>query len=135
MSLKAFHFAFICISILLSAYFGGWCVRDYSDNQTTSYLIMGIGSFMATASLVVYLAWFLKKSRHIGFLMALFCMAGTLISNQALACSVCFGNPSHPLTRATNSGVWFLLIVVSGVLVGFASLFLYWAARARRLGL
>lgn len=130
MSLKAFHFAFICISILLSAYFGGWCVQYYTDNQLSTYLLMGIGSFVITASLVVYLAWFLKKSKHIGFLTIVVAL-GLSLSPNAFACAVCFGNVNHPLTKAANAGVWFLLGVVSIVLVAFATLFLYWGRKQK----
>lgn len=133
MSLKAFHFAFICICILLTGYFGGWCVQDYADNQTRLYLLMGIGSFVATAALIVYLAWFLKKSKNVGFLVLAAALSNLFISNSAQACAVCFGNSSHPLAKAANSGVWFLLVVVSVVLVAFAALFISWGVRSRRL--
>lgn len=133
MSLKAFHFAFICISILLATYLGGWCLQLNSDQASPQYLALGIGSLTAAAGLVAYLAWFLKKSKNIGFLVGLFAVATAFISNNAMACSVCFGNVNHPMVKAANAGVWFLMVVISGVLVGFASLFLYWGARARRI--
>jgi hypothetical protein len=49
----------------------------------------------------------------------------------ALACPVCFGNSDSPMAAATNTGIFAMLIVVVGVLGGFASFFIYLMRRAR----
>jgi hypothetical protein len=51
----------------------------------------------------------------------------------ALACPVCFGNSDAPMAIATNMGILAMLIVVAGVLGGFASFFIYLMRRARRV--
>jgi hypothetical protein len=51
----------------------------------------------------------------------------------ALACPVCFGNSDAPMAIATNMGIIAMLIVVAGVLGGFASFFIYLMRRARRV--
>jgi len=49
----------------------------------------------------------------------------------ALACPVCFGQNDSPMAVATNWGIVTLLLVVVGVLAGFASFFIYLMRRAR----
>jgi hypothetical protein len=49
----------------------------------------------------------------------------------ALACPVCFGNSDSPMAIATNMGILAMLVVVAGVLVGFASFFIYLMRRAK----
>ena len=49
----------------------------------------------------------------------------------ALACPVCFGNSDSPMAIATNLGIFAMLLVVAGVLGGFASFFIYLMRRAR----
>ena len=49
----------------------------------------------------------------------------------ALACPVCFGNSDAPMAIATNMGIIAMLVVVAGVLGGFASFFIYLMRRAK----
>jgi hypothetical protein len=51
----------------------------------------------------------------------------------AFACPVCFGDVNTPMALAMNLGILFMLIVVAGVLGGFASFFIYLIRRARRV--
>jgi hypothetical protein len=51
----------------------------------------------------------------------------------ALACSVCFGDPSAPETKAMKFGIFVLLGFIGSVLAGFGGLFMYWMSRSRRL--
>ena len=132
MSLKAFHFFFIIVSILLSAYFGTWCIENYSDTHAREILVFGIISFISTAALTGYLAWFLKKSKGISYLTIGFFLL-TTDTNLARACSVCIGNPASPMVKSANAGVLFLLVVISVVLSAIAGLFLFWAKRSRLL--
>ena len=49
----------------------------------------------------------------------------------ALACPVCFGQNDSPMAIAMNMGIIAMLIVVAGVLGGFASFFIYLMRRAK----
>jgi hypothetical protein len=49
----------------------------------------------------------------------------------ALACPVCFGASDAPMAVATNLGIIAMLVVVVGVLGGFASFFIYLMRRAK----
>jgi hypothetical protein len=51
----------------------------------------------------------------------------------AFACPVCFGDSNSPMAIAMNIGILFMLIVVAGVLGGFASFFIYLIRRAKRV--
>ena len=51
----------------------------------------------------------------------------------ALACPVCFGNNDSPMAIATNMGIIAMLVVVAGVLGGFATFFIYLMRRAKRV--
>jgi hypothetical protein len=127
MSLKAFHIFFIVISFLFATYFGAWCFSQYNAGESQWMLLGTFGSFSAASALGIYLIWFLKRYKQIGFLslaVLLFSHSHTL-----LACSVCLGDPNSPMVKSVNSGVVFLLGIVGGVLVGFAALFLFWRKR------
>ena len=50
----------------------------------------------------------------------------------ALACPVCFGASDAPMAVATNMGIIAMLVVVVGVLAGFATFFIYLMRRAKR---
>ena len=58
---------------------------------------------------------------------------GTLAAVAALACAVCFGDPESPQTQGMNSAILFLMGVIGSVLAAFASMFVYWVARSRRI--
>ena len=51
----------------------------------------------------------------------------------ALACPVCFGDNDSPMAVAMNNGILAMLIVVAGVLGGFASFFIYLIRRASQV--
>jgi hypothetical protein len=133
MSLKAFHAVFIVICFVFSTYFGGWCVSQYNSNGSVGMLVAAFGSFFVATGLSLYLVWFLKKYKQIGFLV----VGLWLLScpKTIWACSVCLGDPNAPMVKSVNSGVWFLLGVITTLLVGFASLFLFWRKRAAQLAI
>ena len=69
MSLKAFHFLFIVIAILLSLGFAGWSLTNYrSAGGRTTDLVMGVGSILLAISLAVYERYFLKKLQNVSYL-------------------------------------------------------------------
>lgn len=131
MSLKAFHAFFIVVSFIFSTYFGGWCFSQYSTNESIWMLAGTFGSFLVATGLCLYLVWFLKKYKQIGFLV--FALGLLVHPSISWACSVCLGDPNSPMVKSVNTGVWFLLAVIGTLLVGFASLFLFWRSRAARV--
>jgi hypothetical protein len=52
---------------------------------------------------------------------------------SVLACPVCFGASDAPMAVATNMGIIAMLVVVAGVLVAFASFFIYLMRRAKMI--
>jgi hypothetical protein len=67
-SLKAFHVLFITVSTLFSAGFGLWSVTAYQARGEASYLGLGVFSFLAAVTLVVYGGFFLKKMKGVSYL-------------------------------------------------------------------
>ena len=63
-------------------------------------------------------------------LITLFVVA---VPRAALACPVCFGHNDSPMARAANISILAMLVVVAGVLAGFASFFIHLMRRARQL--
>ncbi len=61
------------------------------------------------------------------------CLAILLGAQPALACSVCFGDPNSAMAQGVQAGALVLLGVVGTVLLGLASLLLFWMRRAANL--
>src|SRR5690348_16554456 len=53
------------------------------------------------------------------------------LPRAAWACPVCFGQSDSPLANATNMGIIAMLVVVVGVLSGFATFIVYLNRRAK----
>lgn len=51
----------------------------------------------------------------------------------ALACTICYGEPGHPMTLGLQNGVLILLGSITGVLGLFVGLIIFVARRSRRL--
>ena len=49
------------------------------------------------------------------------------------ACSVCFGDPDAPMTKAASASILFLAVIIYSVLFSFAGITAFWVVRARRL--
>ena len=72
--------------------------------------------------------------RRVSISLVLFVCLGALLSaHPALACSVCFGDPDSALSQGAKAGVLVLLGVVGTVLLGVASLIIFWARRAANM--
>jgi hypothetical protein len=56
-----------------------------------------------------------------------------LVAQRAMACPVCFGDPSSPLTKGASNGILFLLAIVGLVQIGFVALFVSFWRRARAM--
>jgi hypothetical protein len=75
----------------------------------------------------------IAKSRTTGVLAFRVVVCSWLLfaPRVAFACPVCFGQNDSPLANAMNLGILAMLVVVVGVLAGFASFFIYLMRRAR----
>ncbi|HTL47428.1 MAG TPA: hypothetical protein VL688_05130 [Verrucomicrobiae bacterium] len=51
----------------------------------------------------------------------------------AMACAVCFGDPSSPSSKAVKAGILLLLGVTGTVLSGIGALIFTWSRRAKLL--
>lgn len=70
MSLKAFHVIFIGAAVLLAIWLGAWSLGQrqatlLAGQPAGSWLLLACGSFVAAVALVIYEAWFLRKTRGV----------------------------------------------------------------------
>jgi hypothetical protein len=65
MSLRAFHIAFIVVSIALSAVVTAWGVREFLAAGATSPLLVGIGAALTGTALVIYGTRFFRKLQEL----------------------------------------------------------------------
>ncbi len=66
-------------------------------------------------------------------LALLVCMVALLTAQPVLACSVCYGDPNSAMSHGARAGVLVLLGVVGVVLLGLASMMIFWMRRAAKL--
>ena len=67
MSLKAVHVFFVTIATLIAAGFGIWAVQQYSATGSGGDLLLTVLAVAAAISLPIYGVWFLKKTKHMGY--------------------------------------------------------------------
>ena len=76
----------------------------------------------------------MSQNRLAGISLAIFACLVVLLSTQpALACSVCYGDPNSAMSHGARAGVLVLLGVIGVVLLGFASMMVFWMRRAANL--
>ena len=69
MSLKSIHIIFVTASLLLTAFFGIWAWREYSQPTGSSvHLTYGLLSIVTFVALIAYGRYFLRKLKHISYL-------------------------------------------------------------------
>ena len=56
-----------------------------------------------------------------------------LLTTEAMACSVCFGDPNSAMGKGATAGVLLLLGVIGTVLLSIIGVTLFWVHRARQL--
>ena len=132
MSLKAFHIVFVIASLALSTWFAVWCFNEGALAGGSSALVMGTIALITSFTLAIYLAWIIRKMRRLPQALAL-ALFLSVKPSSAWACAVCFGPANSAMVQSANTGILFLLGVVGTVLVGFASLFITWLVRAKKL--
>ncbi len=71
--------------------------------------------------------------RRLQTLIAAACLVLVAGSQNVLACTVCYGDPDAPMTKAAQAGILFLAVIIYGVLFSFAGVTAFWVVRARRL--
>lgn len=68
MSLKAFHVAFVVVSVLLAGFVAWWAFGHWSHHGGVGYLLAAGGAVGAGVALVVYGVWFARKTRGVSYL-------------------------------------------------------------------
>jgi hypothetical protein len=141
-SLKFFHVVFVSMSSLLAFSFGGWNLHSWTASAGTASLITAVGSFVAGVGLIAYGFWFWKKittrdeeeRRRRNVIKGLAVMAGVwlLASQDASACTVCYGEAEGPMVSAARLGVYLLFGLTFLIQGAFASFFIYLWRRARK---
>jgi len=63
MNLRLVHAMLILLSALLAVIFGVWCIGQYGEQHALTMLFAAVCAFAASAGLVVYDSWFLRKTR------------------------------------------------------------------------
>ena len=63
MNLRFIHAFLIMLSAALAVLFGVWCLQQYQRAEGTGNLIAAVVAFVASAGLIAYDSWFLRKTR------------------------------------------------------------------------
>ena len=136
MSLKAIHILFITLSTLLTLGFGGWCLNSYLEENKTSYMVLGIISFVAAVTLAGYGRWFIRKLRRGEFdskrykyppykILTVAAILWTLLPQMASACTVCYGALDSSRAKVMNTFILSMLGVTGSVLCGIIGFIFY----------
>jgi hypothetical protein len=65
MGLRAFHLAFISLSIVLAAFAAAWAVGQYQVDHALGYALAACGSVGAGVGLALYGAAFQRKTKQL----------------------------------------------------------------------
>ncbi|MEM7384160.1 MAG: hypothetical protein AAF514_04375 [Verrucomicrobiota bacterium] len=65
MSLRAFHFVFIFLSVVIMGLFFLWTMFGSSEQISLWTRILGYGSGLSALGLGIYGVWFYRKTRNI----------------------------------------------------------------------
>lgn len=128
MSLRMVHLSFISMAIIFCL---GTSYRSFqlAELQSTMpFQTMGGVSLLAAVLLLVYSAWCLKN-RNTNLLPGLL-LGISLMSTDALACGVCYGDGNHAMAQSANDGGLIMLGLGVGMLVAYGALGYLWSRRA-----
>jgi len=65
MSLRAFHLVFIALSVILAAFSVAWAGAQFAATHRPMFLIVAATFLLTAALLGVYMAAFVRKTRHL----------------------------------------------------------------------
>ncbi len=65
MSLKAFHIVFIISAVLMDLGFGILSFKNYIAESSSTYLVLGLLSFVFGIALIGYGVWFLQELKKL----------------------------------------------------------------------
>ena len=68
MSIKAFHFVFVALSILLCGFVAFWGIGGWRSSGSLGQLAFGGGGMLAGALLLVYGRYVIRKLRGMSYL-------------------------------------------------------------------
>ena len=63
--LRAFHLAFISLSVILAAFAAAWAIGQYRVEHALEYVLAAVGSVGAGVALALYGAAFQRKTRQL----------------------------------------------------------------------
>ncbi len=134
MSLRTFHIVFIALSLLLSLMMGVWGFQGYFVQGGGGYLTLGVTGVVFLALLIPYIRWFKSKMSKLASMLVMAALPGMLgLSSEALACPMCFADPTSLITKGISGGILFLVLLVGCVFAGILTVILSWRRRARSL--
>jgi hypothetical protein len=65
MGLRAFHLAFISLSVILAAFAAAWAIGQYRADHALEYALAACASVAAGVGLALYGAAFQRRTRHL----------------------------------------------------------------------
>lgn len=133
MSLKAFHLVFIMASVALCFFFAYWCLESYWAGELGPYLLTAVLSAACGVGLLFYAQLVRRKLKVV--LAAALLSCALMQAGTAVACAVCYGDPTHPTSIALTYAVYFLLGTIGMVLAGFVVMIVNYNRRCRNLSL
>ena len=68
MGIKAFHFVFVSLSILLCLFVAGWGIQSWRAGGGVGQLLFGCGGLLAGAGMVGYGRYALRKMKGMSYL-------------------------------------------------------------------
>lgn len=68
MSLKTIHIFLILTCIVSTLAFGAYEIHRYQEQRETQDLVLGLISSITGLALLIYGVYFLRKTKHIGYL-------------------------------------------------------------------
>lgn len=117
---------------------GVWGFQGYAVHGGGGHLALGVTGVVFLGLLIPYIRWFRSKMTRISKVMPVFLMVALSgmfagLPSEALACPMCFADPTSLITKGISSGILFLVLVVAGLYIGILSVIISWVRRSRSL--